>query len=119
MFTWINQNNDESINGVIWKRCPKDIFVGQGALEIGVASAVINFNYGISGVLKVFENLKVEPGRNFIAYCTQNDNNRIINMESKPTAEVKQRRKQLREKRKDFADSAEEKEGTVYGAGMF
>ena len=40
-------------------------------------------------------------------------------MESKSTAEVKQWRKQLREKRKDFADSAEEKEGTVYRAGMF
>ena len=40
-------------------------------------------------------------------------------MESKPIAEVKQRRKQLQARRKSFADSAEEKEGTVYGAGMF
>ena len=40
-------------------------------------------------------------------------------MESKSTAEVKQRRKQLRARRKGFVDSAEEKEGTVYGAGMF
>ena len=113
------QNNNKSINGVIWKRCPKDIFVGRTTLEIGVASAVINFNDGISGVLKVLKNFKIEPGRNCIAYCTQNDNNRIRNMESKSTAEVKQRRKQLRARRKGFADSAEEKEGTVYGAGMF
>ena len=90
------QNNNESINGVIWKRCPKDIFAGRIALEIGVASAIINFNDGISGVLKVLKNLRVEPGRNCIAYCKQNDNNRIRNMESKSTADVKQRRKQLR-----------------------
>ena len=89
------KNNNESINGIIWKRCPKDIFVGRTALEIRVASAVINFNDGISGVLKVLKNLKVEPGRD-IAYCTENDNNRIRNMESKSTTEVKQRMKQLR-----------------------
>ena len=110
------QNNSESINSVIWKRCPKDIFVGRTTLEIGVALAVINFNDGISGALKVFKNLKVKPGRNCIAYCTQNDNNRIRNMESISTAEVKQRRKQLQARRKSFADSAEGKEGTVYGA---
>ena len=40
-------------------------------------------------------------------------------MESKSTAEVKQHRKQFRARRKGLADSAEEKEGTLYGAGMF
>ena len=53
------QNNNESINGVIWKRCPKDIFVGRTTLEIGVASAVIRFNDGVSGVLKVLKTLKL------------------------------------------------------------
>lgn len=32
---------------------------------------------------------------------------------------VKHRRKQLRAKRKGFTDAAEEKEGVVYGAGLF
>ena len=31
------QNNNESINNVIWKRCPKDINVGRKTLEFGVA----------------------------------------------------------------------------------
>ena len=34
------QNNNESLNGLLWKRCPKDVFVGRVTLELGVASAV-------------------------------------------------------------------------------
>ena len=39
-----DQNNNESLNGVIWKKCPKDVFVGCATLEIGVALAVLDFN---------------------------------------------------------------------------
>ena len=37
------QNNNESLNGLMWKRCPKDVFVGHATLELGVASAIISF----------------------------------------------------------------------------
>ena len=47
------QNNNESLNRIIWKRCPKDIFVGKLVLEMGVSFAIINFNSGISGMLYV------------------------------------------------------------------
>ena len=63
------QNNNELLNGVIWKQCPEDVFVGWSALEMGVASAVRSFNYGQSGILKVMENLRVNPGENCIRYC--------------------------------------------------
>ena len=38
------QNNNESLNGLLmWKHCPKDVFVGHATLELGVASAIISF----------------------------------------------------------------------------
>ena len=40
------QNND-GVNALIWKCCPKDICVGLTVLEISTASAVINFNDGM------------------------------------------------------------------------
>ena len=49
--------NKESINNLIWKRCLKDVYVGRTVLEIGTASAVINFNEGFQGMIKVFKNL--------------------------------------------------------------
>ena len=39
------------------------MFVGRATLEIGVASAVLNFNDGSSGVLNVLNSLKIEPGK--------------------------------------------------------
>ena len=41
------QNNNELLNGVNWKRCTKDVFIGRSTLEMGVVSAVISFNDGI------------------------------------------------------------------------
>ena len=40
------QNNNDSLNGIVWKRCPKDIYVGRTTLTMGIASAVISFNDG-------------------------------------------------------------------------
>ena len=41
------QNVNQSLNGLIWQRCPKTIFSGRKIVEIA-ASAVIHFNDGPS-----------------------------------------------------------------------
>ena len=126
------QNNNESLNGVIWKRYPKGTLVGRSTLEMGIASAVIRFNDGQSCILKVIrfndgqscilkvmENLSMNPGENCIRYCNERDNTRIKEMEKKPTPEVRHRRKHFRAQRKGFADIAEQNKGVVYGARLF
>ena len=113
------QNKNESLNCVIWKRCPKDVFFGRLTLQMGVASAVISFNDEQIGILNVMENLSMNPGENGIRYCNERDNTRIKVMEKKPTPEVRHRKKQLLAQRKGFADIAEQNEGVVYGAGLF
>ena len=40
------QNNNEGLNAFIWKRLPKDVFVGRHVLQMGVCSAVLQFNSG-------------------------------------------------------------------------
>lgn len=50
------------LNGLIWKQCPKDEFVGRVTFELGVAPAVTAFNDGLSGVLEVFDKLNIVPG---------------------------------------------------------
>ena len=42
------QNCNEAPNAFIWKRLPKDVFVGP-LLEMGVCSVIINFNSGTNG----------------------------------------------------------------------
>ena len=69
-------NNNEAINGFIWKRLPKDVFVGWYTLQIGVSSAVPNFNSGAHGLVDVFENLGMSAGFFTKEFCTQRDSNR-------------------------------------------
>ena len=71
------QNNNEGINAIIWKRCPKDVYVGLTVPEIGTASAVINFSDGMVGITKVLTKLEVIPGSKCITYCHQKDLKRI------------------------------------------
>ena len=67
------QNSNESINGVIWKKCPKDVFVSKPTLVMGVDSVVINFNAGLSRVLDVVEDYGLRKGESattgFIQPC--------------------------------------------------
>ena len=50
------QNVNEAPNQLIWKKFLKDVFVERFTLEIGVASAVINFNNGATGIIDVLKN---------------------------------------------------------------
>ena len=43
---------NQALNAFIWKRLSKDVFVGPYVLEMGVCSAIINFNSGTNGILK-------------------------------------------------------------------
>ena len=95
-----SQNNNDSINGVIWKRCPKDVYVGRKTVECGVASSVICFNDGVSGILNVFNSMNIIPGKFTTVFCTKRDTNRIDVMERKLSTNVKLRRKHLRAKEK-------------------
>ena len=113
------QNTNESINGVIWKRCPKDVFVGWKVLEMGVASAVISFNDGSKRLIDVMKELKVEPGDYSETYHNYKDCCRVKSMENKITVETKSRPKRLRAIRKGFADANEAREGLTYGCGEF
>ena len=49
--------NNKSLNGMVWKKCPKDVYVGKYSLEMGVSSAVICFNESRNGILDNFASL--------------------------------------------------------------
>ena len=53
------QNNNESLNNVIWKRCPKTVFVSKKVLEVSVFSAIIEFNEEVIGLESVYVELGI------------------------------------------------------------
>ena len=80
--------------------------------DIGVSSAVISYNDGASRLIDVFNLIEIKPGTFCEHYFIQRK------MDQKSSDINKQRRKQLRAIQKGFADTAEEQEGLVYGAGL-
>ena len=67
------QKNKELINNLIWKRCPKDVYVGHTVLEIGTASVVINFNERFQGMLKVLKKNNCELSERVTQILTKNE----------------------------------------------
>ena len=52
------ENFNESFNNIVWLKCPKTVFVNQQSIEVGVNSAILQFNdgaHGISNVLNSFQ----------------------------------------------------------------
>ena len=113
------QNNNEALNSLVWKRVPKDVFVGRYIVEMGVSSAVIHFNDGVTGMKQVFSSLELTPGKHFLQFALASDINRIKVMEGKSSVDTKKRRKHLRAVRKRYIDKNTETEGATYAAGTF
>ena len=113
------QNSNEAINGVIWSRVPKSTFVSKGTIEMGAHSAVIDYNGGAKGVLKVLEYFGLH------GYVTRRaslsaDVLRVEKMQIKSSEKGKKRRKQLRSIKKGFSDTLKQKENyESYVSGGF
>ena len=56
------QNQNESMNGMIWNRIPKNIFVGVDVLEFGAYDAVAHFNVGAEAAVNIFKEINLDPG---------------------------------------------------------
>lgn len=52
-----SQNPNESFNNMVWSRIPKNVFVGLHTLKLGVMDAIITFNSGALGKVKILQTL--------------------------------------------------------------
>ena len=71
------QNNNESLNQVIWKITPKTLPAGSKIVEIAANVAACTFNEGISVVLMFLFSMDVKLGRISHAYARNEDDHRI------------------------------------------
>jgi hypothetical protein len=51
------QNQNESLNGMIWNRLRKSIFVGGNVLQLGVYDAVAHINMGSRASVDILQQL--------------------------------------------------------------
>ena len=111
------QNSNESLNNLIWARCPKQVYQGRKVVELCTASAITHFNDGASSVARVLERLQICPGKNTNSAINKLDERRIQLSSKKCAEKIRRRRKQLRSIKKGLWDKEKEKEGSIYEAG--
>ena len=113
------QNQNESFNGVIWQRVPKDVRVNKVTFEFGVYDAVSHFNNGYIATLKTNKEIGLYSGYYITLACNAGNKTRIDNSTRKSSNVYQKRRRFLRGKRKSIGDQNKDKEGTLYKAGEF
>ena len=113
------QNVNEALNQIIWKKVPKDVFVGRTTLEIGVYSAIISYNDGFQGLKDVMKRCNLVPGHYAEIFFNKSDKVRVKLSTKKSSKPSKLRRQRLHLKRKGHQDKNLEKEGEIYAKGGF
>ena len=114
------QNSNEAFNGVLWTKCPKEVYVGRNTLQMASDSAVINYNEGFGRIKDVFKSLNLPVGKHFHIGARLKDCQRIKQSNRKATNEVKKQRKRIRARRKGLLDNEKElEEGESYQTGGF
>lgn len=110
------QNLNESFNKCIWTRVPKTVFVTSPVLVIGVCDAVITFNEGASGRLKVFKEMGMKNGMNTEIALLHIDKERLFFCERAAKNSSKQARQEKR--KRSLEEELEEQEDDDYNPGM-
>eukprot|EP00112_Aurelia_sp_Birch-Aquarium-sp1_P013118 Seg2774.2 transcript_id=Seg2774.2/GoldUCD/mRNA.D3Y31 product="hypothetical protein" protein_id=Seg2774.2/GoldUCD/D3Y31 len=111
------QNPNESLNHLIWARCPKKVYTGKKVVELSVASAVTHFNDGSASIAAVLGCLGICPGFYANEGIITSNRKRLYVANKKSYEKVKKQRKKLRAIRKGLWDQNKEKEGPVYESG--
>ena len=104
------QNSNESVNQMIWLKCPKNVFASRDILEMGVNSAVIEFNKGASGEENILKYFEIKLGACKIKGGDKKDKSRVKRMSAKFTPEVKLKRKKKRAEKKGYIDKEKQTE---------
>ena len=73
------QNQNESFNSTIWKRVPKDVFIGDKTFTMGVLDSVAHFNDGNIATFNTFDEIGLEHGHYTTIGCKKGNTERANN----------------------------------------
>ena len=111
----LTQNQNESINRLLWSLCPKTKFCGRKRVEVAVCNAVCHFNQGATSRCSFLSSSGVTPAIHMIVSTLKMDNQRIKNAQAKITAKYRASRRKRRADKK----SKQKETQTLYYPGGF
>ena len=91
----LTQNQNESFNATLWKRCPKEKYFGTSAVRRALALAILFWNAGHQGLYSVFNELQMVPNAFTKRAIATKDKQRLAS--SSRAVHAKKKRKLVRE----------------------
>lgn len=85
------QNQNESVNSMIWNRCPKTEFTSPIAVEIAVDLAVVTFNSGHNAWKDLLQKLDYDLGPTLLTFLSSKDETRVWMAEYKQQELIKKK----------------------------
>ena len=114
----VTQNANESIQSVIWNRCPKNIFACKPLLDIAVAVAVGEFNFGSAMLRQFIQCLNLDVGHQTQRRGIKRDALRIQRAEAASSKKAKTWRATRAAAQLAEEERLKEVYGDLYGAGI-
>lgn len=115
----MTQNANESLNSVIWSKCPKVRNVSFRAVESAVAEAVAEYNFGGSSFARSLAISGIKAGNVSHKIISRRDKRRVKHANRKNSIKFKEYRKKIQMIKTYREQKLKEKEGKTYGAGEF
>ncbi|XP_044583788.1 uncharacterized protein LOC123264553 [Cotesia glomerata] len=112
------QNNNESLNSLIWTFAPKHIHAGSQTIQIANYLAVAIFNEGYLPILKMMELMGITVGTEAHSFAIRRNEVRIERSELRATAASKEGRTARLAERTSQNIEYEVEEGPMYGSGI-
>nr|XP_036678351.1 uncharacterized protein LOC118879565 [Drosophila suzukii] len=112
------QNNNESLNQLIWRISPKVLASSPTIIEIAANAAACTFNEGYIALLTFLEEMKINVGPSAHEYVKTFDESPILKAEEKAALQTKEARILRRREQKDALDLADAAGTLLYGAGI-
>ena len=110
----LTQNQNESVNGVLWSKCPKTKFCGKSKILLAVSETVTHFNSGSGSRVKLLDSFCSKPKRNMMLAMRKEDDKRVKNAARKIVEQARKRRRKLRSEKKSKKENI-----VTYQAGSF
>lgn len=111
------QNANESIHSVIWKKCPKEIFISKRKLELALVRSIAEFNMGCKKTIEVLHGIDV--AKTTAEISQRRDKNRLRQSRKRSTLHERSTRKRTKIMKISSEEVKKKKEGPTYGAGLF
>ena len=113
------QNNNESINSLVWARCPKHKHHGVKVVKCAVASAVCHFHSGAASREGVMKRLQIPVGEFTRRLSYSKDKKRIRQADNQMDEKQKRRRQTEQLRKAQHEEALKEAEGVTYEPGGF